>query len=122
MTSRSLLPEEEPPGAVLATDDHQLIREWAVRRSAEPATGEATPSGPATIDVRDEGAGLRFNFPAAAPFRPITWDEWFQDLQLTRTATVSSCPSRVSAWNAGRWTAWSTRWRTAECFGFSPRR
>lgn len=92
MTSRSLLPEEEPirrvdahsaaeqpPGAVLATDDHKLIREWAVRRSAEPATGEATPSGPATVDVRDEGTGLRFNFPAAGRFRPITWDEWFQN-------------------------------------------
>ena len=92
MTSRSLLPEEEPvrrvdahgvaeqpPGAVLATDDHELIREWAARHGAEPATGEATPSGPATIDVRDEGVGLRFNFPAAAHFRPITWDEWFQN-------------------------------------------
>ena len=92
MTSRSLLPEEEPvrrvdahgaaeqqPGAVLATDDHELIREWAVKHNAEPATGEATPSGPATIDVRDEGGGIQFNFPAAAPFRPITWDEWFQN-------------------------------------------
>jgi hypothetical protein len=92
MTSRSLLPEEEPvrrvdahsaaeqpPGAVLATDDRELIRDWAARHSAEPATGEATPSGPATVDVRDEGTGLRFNFPAAARFRPITWDEWFQD-------------------------------------------
>jgi hypothetical protein len=92
MTSRSLLPDEEPirrvdahsaaeqqAGAVLATDDHELIREWAVRHSAEPATGEATASGPATIDVRDEGGGIRFNFPAAARFRPITWDEWFQN-------------------------------------------
>ena len=92
MTSRSLLPDAEPirrvdahsaaeqqAGAVLATDDHELIREWAVRHSAEPATGEATASGPATIDVRDEGGGIRFNFPAAARFRPITWDEWFQN-------------------------------------------
>jgi hypothetical protein len=92
MTSRSLLPEEEPirrvdahsaaeqqAGAVLATDDQALIRQWAARHSAEPATGEATASGPATIDVRDEGVGIRFNFPAAAPFRPITWDEWFQN-------------------------------------------
>jgi hypothetical protein len=92
MTSRSLLPKEEPvrrvdarsaadqqPGAVLATDDQELIREWAARHRAEPATGEATASGPATIDVRDEGGGIRFNFPAAARFRPITWDEWFQN-------------------------------------------
>lgn len=92
MAPRSLLPEEEPvrhvdvrsakaqqPGAVLATDDRELIREWATRHGAEPATGEATPSGPATVDVADGGAGIRFNFPAAAPFRPISWDEWFQN-------------------------------------------
>lgn len=92
MTSRSLLPKEEPvrrvdarsaadqqPGAVLATDDQELIRAWAARRRAEPATGEVTASGPATIDVQDKGAGIRFNFPAAARFRPITWDEWFQN-------------------------------------------
>jgi hypothetical protein len=70
---------EQEPGPVVATDDHAQIREWAARHDAEPATGEATQSGPATVDVRDEGAGIRFNFPAAAPFRPITWDEWFQN-------------------------------------------
>jgi hypothetical protein len=92
MPSRSLLPEEEPvrrvdagsaaeqpAGAVLATDDPELIREWAGKHNAEPATGEATGSGPATIDVRDQGAGIRFNFPGAALFRPITWDEWFEN-------------------------------------------
>ena len=91
MAPRSLLPEDEPlrrvdvhsaeaqqPGAVLATDDPELIRQWAARHHAEPATGEATQSGPATIDVADGGTGIRFNFPSAAPFRPITWDEWFQ--------------------------------------------
>ena len=89
---RSLLHDEDPirqidrhsatepqSGEVLATDDHQLIREWARRRDAEPATGEATQSGPATLDVHDGGAGIRFNFPGAARFRPITWDEWFQN-------------------------------------------
>lgn len=92
MAPRSLLPEDEPiravdvhsaeaqqPGAVLATDDRELIREWAARHGAEPATGEATESGPATIDVQDGGVGIRFNFPAAARFRPISWDEWFQN-------------------------------------------
>jgi hypothetical protein len=76
MTQRSLLPEEErvrpvdesdagkqPPGAVLTTDNRELIREWAAKRAAQPATGEATQSGPATVDVRDGGAGIRFNFP-----------------------------------------------------------
>ena len=93
MTSRSLLPEnepirrvdahssEEPAVAVLATNDHELIRQWAARHNAEPATGEATPSGPATVDVRDGGTGIRFNFPAAARFRPISWDEWFQNFE-----------------------------------------
>ena len=93
MTPRSLLPEEEPvrrvdtsnagkqqPGKVLTTDDRELIREWAAKRAAEPATGEATESGPATVDVRDGGAGIRFNFPGAARFRPISWEEWFDNL------------------------------------------
>ena len=92
MVPDSLLPEgkavhhvdagdaaNQPPGAVLATDDHELIREWAAARDAQPATGEATPSGPATIDVQDGGAGIRFNFPAAAVWRPISWEEWFDN-------------------------------------------
>lgn len=61
----------------VATREHDLIREWAARHGAEPATGEATASGPATIDVHDGGVGIRFNFPGFARFRPITWDEWF---------------------------------------------
>ena len=92
MTRRSLLQDENPirrvdrhsstsqrSGGVFATDDPELIREWAARHSAEPATGEATPSGPAQVNVQDGDAGIRFNFPAAALFRPITWDEWFQN-------------------------------------------
>ena len=69
----------QPAGATVATDDRELIRAWAGRHRAEPATGEATTSGPATVDVQDGGAGIRFNFPAAARFRPISWDEWFQN-------------------------------------------
>jgi hypothetical protein len=92
MPQRSLLPEEEPvrrvdasdagkqpPGTVLTTDNRELIREWAAKRAAQPATGEATQSGPATVDVRDGGAGIRFNFPGAAQFRPISWEEWFDN-------------------------------------------
>lgn len=92
MGQRSLLQDEDPirlvdrhsaaeqqPGAVMATEDHELIRKWAAQHEAEPATGEATPSGPATLSVQDGGAGVRFNFPAAAQFRPITWEEWFQN-------------------------------------------
>jgi hypothetical protein len=73
--------EEQPPGSILATDDPALIREWARRHSAEPATGEATESGPATVDVHDGGTGIRFNFPAVAKYRPITWDEWFENFR-----------------------------------------
>ena len=63
----------------VATRDRELIANWAARRQAEPATGEATRSGPATVDVHDGGAAIRFNFPGFGRFRPITWDEWFQD-------------------------------------------
>jgi hypothetical protein len=92
MTNHSLLPDihriarvdvhsqhEQQAGSIMGTEDRELIRQWAVHHKAEPATGEATESGPATVDVHDGGAGIRFNFPAASPFRPISWDEWFQN-------------------------------------------
>ena len=63
----------------LMTRDHETIRRWADRHKAEPSTGEATPSGPATVTVNDGGAGIRFNFPSAARFRPISWEEWFEN-------------------------------------------
>lgn len=66
-----------PQQNAVATREHDLIRKWAARHGAEPATGEATASGPATINVNDGGVGIRFNFPGFARFRPITWDEWF---------------------------------------------
>jgi hypothetical protein len=62
---------------VVVTRDHETIRRWAAKHAAEPATGEATESGPATIDVNDGGAGVRFNFPGTGQFRPISWEEWF---------------------------------------------
>ena len=90
MERRSLVPDDEPirpvddsssaeqqSGAVLATDNHDVIREWAAEHDAEPATGEATASGPSTVNVQDGGSGIRFNFPGVARFRPITWEEWF---------------------------------------------
>jgi Protein of unknown function (DUF2934) len=72
----------------LATRDKEVIRRWAARHCAEPATGEATASGPATIDVKDGGAGIRFNFPAAARFRPISWEEWFENFDQYRLVFV----------------------------------
>lgn len=66
---------------VAATRDHQLIQRWAAQHQAEPATGEQTASGESTVQVNDGGAGIRFNFPAAGRFRPITWDEWFGNFE-----------------------------------------
>jgi hypothetical protein len=64
---------------VVSTRDHAVIRNWAERRQAEPATGEATASGPATVNVNDGGAGVRFNFPGTGMFRPISWEEWLSN-------------------------------------------
>jgi hypothetical protein len=70
---------ESASDAVISTRDHSLIRQWAEKRRAEPATGEETSSGPASLNVNDRGAGVRFNFPGMSKFRPISWDEWFEN-------------------------------------------
>jgi hypothetical protein len=63
----------------VATRDRALIAAWAARHRAEPATGEATSSGPAAAPVvQDGGAAIRLNFPGVGRFRPITWEEWFE--------------------------------------------
>ena len=70
---------ESPPGVaqqLVGTCDPRLVQAWAEHHGGEPATGEATASGPATIVVNDQGSGLRFNFPGASRFREVTWDEW----------------------------------------------
>jgi hypothetical protein len=62
---------------ILATRDHAVIKDWARRLAAEPATGEASASGAATsLKVTDGGSGLRFNFPGVGRFRVISWEEW----------------------------------------------
>jgi hypothetical protein len=74
---------------VVLTRDHEVIRHWATERSAEPATGEATSSGPATLsNVNDGGAGIRFNFPGMGTFRPIEWDEWLANFDRHECAFV----------------------------------
>jgi len=79
LVARSAAVSGAEPRAI-ATRDHDVIRRWSARQHAEPATGEPTESGPATtIHVRDGGAGIRFNFPGVGRFRPITWDEWFEN-------------------------------------------
>ena len=73
---------------VVFTTEHAVIRHWAETRHAEPATGEATPSGPQTVHVNDGGARVRFNFPGAAAFRPISWEEWFENFDQHHCAFV----------------------------------
>jgi hypothetical protein len=72
----------------MATRDHEVIRTWARRHGAEPATGEATPSGPATLKVNDGGVGIRFNFPGTGRFRPISWSEWLEHFDRNRLTFV----------------------------------
>ena len=72
-------PQRHAEVATAATRDRGLIQHWAAARHAEPATGERTPSGDASVQVDDGGAGIRFNFPAAGRFRPISWAEWFEN-------------------------------------------
>jgi hypothetical protein len=101
MQPQSLIPEDQPivvidsesttrrsDVSVVATADHDLIRQWAAERRAEPATGQATASGPATVSVNDAGTGLRFNFPGIGRFRPINWREWFDGFDALSLAFV----------------------------------
>jgi len=76
------------PGWSMATRDHDVIRAWATRHGAAPATGEATSSGPATINVNDGGVGIRFNFPGFGRFRPISWSEWLEHFDRNRLTFV----------------------------------
>jgi hypothetical protein len=71
-----------------ATRDHDEIRRWAACHKAEPATGEATGSGPAVLDIKDGGAGIRFNFPGFARLRGIDWEEWFDNFDRHRLLFV----------------------------------
>jgi hypothetical protein len=70
------------------TTDHDVIKLWASVHSAEPATGEATSSGPAVRAVNDGGPGIRFNFPGFARFRPISWSEWLDNFDRHQLAFV----------------------------------
>ena len=96
---------------VAFTREHDVIRGWAEARQAEPATGEATRSGPSSVHVNDGGAGVRFNFPGAAAFRPISWEEWFENFDTHHCAFVfdndrSTPPSsRYRIVNADEWKA-----------------
>ena len=74
--------DRHPEVPVAGTRDHQVIQRWASKHKAEPATGERTKSGESTVEVNDGDAGIRFNFPGVGRFRPITWDEWFDNFEM----------------------------------------
>ncbi len=67
-------PDDEPerPGRSLVTTSHDVIRQWAERRDAVPATVEGTEHG-------DHLGVLRFDFPGygGEKLRHVEWDEWF---------------------------------------------
>jgi hypothetical protein len=102
MTSNRQSPPDEPQirhvkpienvfrgsSRVVFTRDHDVIKRWAAERQAEPATGQASNSGPATSQVNDGGAGIRFNFPGVGAFRPIDWGEWLGNFDTHECAFV----------------------------------
>nr|BFE50176.1 hypothetical protein GCM10017745_36030 [Saccharothrix mutabilis subsp. capreolus] len=55
----------ERPGRSLATTSHDVIKQWAERRDAKPATVEGTEHG-------DHLGVLRLDFPATAAGRSST--------------------------------------------------
>jgi hypothetical protein len=65
--------EEDREGQTLVTRDHDVIRQWAERRGAEPATVDGTEHG-------DHLGVLRFDFPGygGQSLRKVSWDEWFK--------------------------------------------
>ncbi|MDQ0382919.1 Rho termination factor N-terminal domain-containing protein [Amycolatopsis thermophila] len=67
-------PEDDPerPGRSLVTTDHEVIRQWAGKRKAQPATVPGTEHG-------DHLGVLRFDFPGYGgdDLRHVDWDEWF---------------------------------------------
>ena len=72
-----LSPEEheEREGRSLVTRNHDVIRQWAEKRDAVPATIEGTEHG-------DHLGVLRLDFPGGdspdtSRLRHVDWDEWF---------------------------------------------
>lgn len=71
--------DPERPGRSLVTTSHDVIREWAEKRDAVPATVPGTE--------HDDHLGvLRFDFPGYGgdDLRQVTWDEWFDTFDQRR--------------------------------------
>ncbi|MFQ6331822.1 hypothetical protein ACLMAL_37685 [Nocardia sp. CWNU-33] len=69
-------PTDRParPGRALITTDHEVIRRWAERRGARPATMPGSA-------YNGHLGVLRLDFPGygGAVLQPVDWDEWFAD-------------------------------------------
>jgi hypothetical protein len=68
-------PDDKPekPGQTLVTTNHDVIRQWAEKRNAQPATVPGTE--------HDGHLGvLTFDFPGygGENLRHVSWDEWFE--------------------------------------------
>jgi hypothetical protein len=63
---------EDHPGQTLATQNHDVIKQWAEERKATPATVRSEKSGAMRT--------LRVNFPGygGENLEEIWWDEWFK--------------------------------------------
>lgn len=63
---------EERPGRSLITTNHDVIRQWAEKRDARPATVPGT-------EHEGRPGVLRFDFPGygGAELEEISWEEWF---------------------------------------------
>ncbi|MFL6121317.1 Rho termination factor N-terminal domain-containing protein [Actinophytocola sp.] len=71
--------DPERPGRSLVTTDHDVIRQWAEKRDAAPATVPGTE--------HDDHLGvLRFDFPGYGgdTLRHVDWDEWFATFDQRR--------------------------------------
>jgi len=67
-------PDQDPErdGRSLVTTDHDVIRDWAERRDAAPATVEGT-------EHQGHLGVLRFDFGGDNDrLRHVDWDEWFR--------------------------------------------
>lgn len=68
-------PEDKPerPGRSLVTTSHDVIKEWAEKRDATPATVPGT-------EHDDRIGSLRFDFPGYGGdgLQHVEWNEWFE--------------------------------------------
>lgn len=105
--SSSRAPGKNPGLTTCLTTSHETIQAWARQHGADPATGEATSSGPAVRHINDGGAGIRFNFPGFAPYRAISWEEWLNHFSGHKLAFVyeEEDAARVEAEAYARWMA-----------------